>query len=318
MSGLAIVFPGQGSQFVGMGSLLRERVPAARERFAQADALLGIPLTEICQQGPAEALNDTALAQPAIYATTVALWEYLCTVWPADAPILGIAGHSLGEFAALTAAGALAFEQGLLLVQQRGQAMAAAGAAEPGGMLAILGLGDELVQDLVREAQACNQPVWVANYNAPGQVVVAGAHKGLAALQSQASGHKGCRVMPLAVSVACHTPLMGPAANALSRALADTPLTAARIPVISNVTAEPVTDPEEIRQALLQQLVSPVRWVQSVRKMRELGADTILEVGPKSVLTGMIKRIDPEVAVTALTDVAAIDEWVAARKEAAP
>lgn len=185
----------------------------------------------------------------------------------------------------------------------------------PGGMSAILGLNDEIVRDLISEAQARNHQVWVANYNSPGQVVVAGSYAGLAAVEELATARKAKRVVPLAVSVACHTPLMGGAAESLSRALAETPLQPAHIPVISNVTAQPQSDPQEIRATLLRQLVSPVRWVESVRAIAQTGATAILEVGPKAVLAGLIRRIEQGIEVTALCDADTIDTWVASRQE---
>ncbi len=316
MSGLAVVFPGQGCQFVGMSAALCSLVPEAQQRFAQADDLLGYPLSAVCHQGPGDVLDQTANTQPAIYIATVTLWEYLLSRLGPQADALAcVAGHSLGEFAALTAAGVLAFEDGIRLVQRRGEAMAEAGASAPGGMSAILGLNDEIVHGLISEAQARNHQVWVANYNSPGQVVVAGSHTGLAAVQEMATACKAKRVVPLAVSVACHTPLMGGAAESFSRALAETPLQPARIPIISNVTARPQTDPQDIRETLLRQLVSPVRWVESVRAMAETGVSAVLEVGPKAVLTGLIRRIEQGIQVTALSDAESIDTWIATRQE---
>jgi [acyl-carrier-protein] S-malonyltransferase len=315
MSTLGFVFPGQGCQFVGMSSALCSLVPSARERFEQADDVLGYPLSALCHEGPGELLDETTNTQPAIYTATVALWEYLLSGMEAQATeIACTAGHSLGEFAALTAAGALAFEDGLRLVRRRAEAMAEAGANAPGGMSAILGLNDDVVHELVSEARARDHQVWVANYNSPGQVVVAGTDTGLAALQELAQGRRAKRVVPLAVSVACHTPLMGGAAEAFGRALAETPLQAAQIPVISNVNAKPQTDPQAIREALMQQLVSPVRWVESVRYMAELGVDMIVEVGPKSVLSGLIRRIENTFEIGTLTDAASIDSWIASHE----
>ncbi len=316
MSGLAVVFPGQGCQFVGMSAALCSLVPEAQQRFAQADDLLGYPLSTLCHQGPGDLLDQTANTQPAIYIATVTLWEYLLArLGPQVDALACVAGHSLGEFAALTAAGVLAFEDGIRLVQRRGEAMAEAGASMPGGMSAILGLNDEIVHDLISEAQARNYQVWIANYNSPGQVVVAGSRAGLAAVEELATAHKAKRVVPLAVSVACHTPLMGGAAESFSRALAETPLQPARIPVISNVTAQPQSEPEEIRAALLRQLVSPVRWVESVHAIAQTGVTAILEVGPKAVLTGLIRRIEQGIQVTALSDAESIDTWIASRQE---
>jgi [acyl-carrier-protein] S-malonyltransferase len=318
MSALGIVFPGQGCQFVGMSSALCASVPRARERFAQADDVLGFGLSALCHEGPGELLDETLNTQPAVYAASVALWEYLLAgIGDRSTEIACVAGHSLGEFAALTAAGSLAFEDGLRLVRRRAEAMSEAGASAPGGMAAILGLNDDVVHEMVAQAQARNHQVWVANYNSPGQVVVAGSTEGLMALQELAQERRAKRVVPLAVSVACHTPLMGGAAEAFSRALEETPLRPARIPVISNVTAGPQTDPQVIRQALLRQLVSPVRWVESVQTMARLGVGTVLEIGPKAVLSGLIRRITDTVEIATLTDADSIGAWLTSR-EAVP
>ncbi|MHB1317439.1 MAG: ACP S-malonyltransferase [Anaerolineae bacterium] len=318
MSTLGIVFPGQGCQYVGMSSALCSLVPRARERFEEADDVLGYGLSALCHDGPGDLLDETVNTQPAVYTATVALWEYLLSGMGArTTEIACAAGHSLGEFAALTAAGALAFRDGVRLVRRRAEAMAEAGANAPGGMAAVLGLNDDVVHELVAEARARDHQVWVANYNSPGQVVVAGTDTGLAALQELAVGRKAKRVVPLAVSVACHTPLMGGAAEAFGRALAETPLHAARIPVISNVNATPQTDPQAIRAALMRQLVSPVRWVESVRYMAQLGVDMVVEVGPKAVLSGLIRRIDDAMQTGTLTDAASVDGWIASR-EAVP
>jgi [acyl-carrier-protein] S-malonyltransferase len=318
VSALGIIFPGQGCQFVGMSSALCSLAPRARELYAQADEVLGFSLSALCHEGPGELLDETLNTQPAVYTASVALWEYLLAgIGDRTAEIACVAGHSLGEFAALTAAGSLAFEDGLRLVRRRAEAMSEAGASAPGGMAAILGLNDDVVREMVEHARARNHQVWVANYNSPGQVVVAGSNSGLMALQQLAQERKAKRVVPLAVSVACHTPLMGGAADAFGRALEETPLQPARIPVISNVTAGPQTDPQAIRQALLRQLVSPVRWVESVQAMAHLGVSTVLELGPKAVLSGLVRRITDSIEIATLTDAASIGAWLASR-EAVP
>jgi len=312
---IGIVFPGQGCQFVGMCSALCAAAPAARERFEQADDILGYSLSALCDEGPAQQLDETVYTQPAVYTATVALWEHFVGgLNGSSGNIACVAGHSLGEFAALTAAGALEFSDGLRLVRRRAEAMAEAGAQVPGGMAAILGLDDDTVQQLVAEAQANHHAVWVANCNSPGQVVVAGSHTGLAAIEELAQGRKAKRVVPLAVSIACHTPLMGRAAASFGEALASTPLRPTRIPVISNVTAAPQTDPQGIRETLLQQLVSPVRWVESVRTMARLGVGTVVEIGPKPVLASMVRRIDASLEIDALSDVPGVEAWLATRQ----
>ena len=318
MSPLGVVFPGQGCQYVGMASALRLLSAGARRRLDEADDILGYSLSTLCQDGPVQALDQTVHTQPAIYTATVALWEHVseAMAWrgpgsDSEMAIVCGAGHSLGEFAALTAAGCMTFEDGLRLVRRRAEAMAEAGAKSPGGMAAILGLSDEAVQELVDDARARQYQLWVANYNSPGQVVVAGSADALAMAHELAEARRAKRVVPLAVSVACHTPLMGGAAEAFGEALADTALRRPAFPIISNVTAQPQSEPEEIRSSLLQQLVSPVRWVESVRAFANLGVDTILEVGPKAVLSGLIRRITTDASLVTVCDAASVANWIA-------
>ena len=192
--------------------------------------------------------------------------------------------------------------------------MTEAGWSAPGGMAAVLGLSDEVVHEIVSEVQAQQHHVWVANYNSPGQVVVAGSDAGLAVMQELAVARNAKRVVSLAVSVACHTPLMDAASKAFGAALAVTPLHVPHIPIISNVTASLQTDPHTIRATLMEQLVSPVRWVESVRAMARLGVSTVTEVGPKSVLAGLIRRIEKQLSLETVTDQASIDGWLAVRQ----
>lgn len=296
---LALVFPGQGAQFVGMGAALYEAFPEARAVFDRADEVLGLPLSRICFEGPAEVLDDTATTQPAIYATSYALWRALVARICQDMPRIGyVAGHSLGEYTALAAAGAISFEDGLRLVRCRGEAMRDAGAAAPGGMAVILGLDDDAVAGVVADAAG---DVWMANLNAPGQVVIAGEGRALERACGLATERGAKRAQPLAVSVACHTPLMQAAAERLGRALEATPIARAMAPVVSNVTAQPTADPAEIRANLLRQLCEPVRWTDSVRAMAAGGVRVMLEVGPKAVVSGLVKRIDRAIATHAVT-----------------
>ena len=220
-----------------------------------------------------------------------------------------LAGHSLGEFTALTAAGALDFEAGLRLVRRRGEAMRAAGAAAPGGMAAIIGLEDDAVADIVAEATEGEDRAWIANYNAPGQVVIAGSGGALDRAMALAKAHGARRALPLAVSVACHTPLMAAAAAELGAALAETEFRAPWAPVVSNFGAEPLQDPAAIQQALLRQLSGPVRWVESVQAMAAAGVSHMVEIGPKAVVSGLIKRIAPEMNLLAVSDAAGIDAF---------
>ena len=304
---LAFVFPGQGCQFVGMGRDVCERFPEAREVYQRADEVLGFPLSAQCSDGPEEALNDTANTQPAIYATTLALWSAL-------APRLGslrsrvayVAGHSLGEFSALAVAGALTFEDGLRLVRRRGEAMRDAGDLAPGGMAAIIGLSDKAVADLVAEANDGEEAIWMANYNSLGQVVIAGKKHALQRAVDLAKERGAKRALPLAVSVACHTPLMKAASERLAAALEETTFHRPWTPVVSNATATALEDPDDIKAALLSQLSSPVRWVESVQLMIGKGVKRIIEVGPRAVVSGLIKRIDRSIARIDLTDAESI------------
>lgn len=307
---LALLFPGQGSQFVGMGADLYRAFAEARAVYECADELLGFKLSKLCFEGPEEALNDTANTQPAIYVTTWALWQVLAPrLEGVKGQVTFAAGHSLGEFCALAAAGAMEFAEGLRLVRVRGEAMRDAGAERPGGMAAIIGLDDQAVAEVVAEANGAGQRVWIANYNSPGQVVIAGEQEALEQALSLAKERGAKRAVSLAVSVACHTPLMAAAGERLARALEATQLRRPWAPVVSNAVARPLAEPEEIRAALLRQLTSPVRWVESVQAMIQGGAKAMLEIGPRSVLAGLVKRISAEVAIQAVTDVPSLEAW---------
>jgi len=303
MRDLAIVFPGQGCQFVGMGQDLYAQYPEARELFDKANDLLGFDLSELCFQGPKEALNDTANTQPAIYVTSMALWTAFssrCGVLAKQAVFM--AGHSLGEYAALTSAGALSFEDGVRLVRARGIAMRDAGTKSPGGMAAIIGLDDAALMRIVEEAGGSEAGIWVANWNSPGQVVIAGKKEALNHAMELATARKARRVVPLAVSVACHTPLMEGAVEGLREALERVALRPPRIPVVQNVSARPTQEPEMIRQALLQQLSAPVRWVETVRYMVDQGVARVLEIGPKAVVSGLVRRIHRPLRLQSITN----------------
>ncbi len=294
----AYVFPGQGSQSVGMGQALADAFPVARETFAAADAILGFPLSELCFTGPADRLTETSNAQPAILTTSIAAWRALHAAHPDLAPPCCVAGHSLGEYSALVAAGALDFDDAVRLTRVRGELMAAAGAAHPGSMAAILKLDDEQVAALCEQAAArTGDVVQVANYNAPGQVVISGGPAGVTAAMELAR-EAGGRPRPLAVSIAAHSALMAPAVQEFARAVADTPFRTPQVPVIGNIHARPLSSPAEIREELVAQLTASVQWTASVRYMAGLGASRFVEVGPGDVLTGLIKRIltEPETA----------------------
>jgi [acyl-carrier-protein] S-malonyltransferase len=296
-SSTAYVFPGQGSQVVGMGQALVAAYAVARDTFAEADEILGFALSTLCFDGPSDVLTDTRNAQPAILAVSVAAWRALYAAQPERAQPRCVAGHSMGEYSALVAAGALAFADAVRLTRARGVLMAQAGTDAPGSMAAILKLDDEQVAALCRQAAAeSGDVVQVANYNSPGQIVISGGTAGVAAATVLAKAAGG-RVMPLAVSIAAHSALMAPAAKAFAERVADTPLQTPLTPIIGNVSAAPLTTVDAIRADLVAQLTSPVRWTESIRRMIADGADRFVEVGPGAVLAGLVKRIDANVEV---------------------
>jgi [acyl-carrier-protein] S-malonyltransferase len=284
---VAFVFPGQGSQAPGMGLDFAEFDGAAAELYQWASACLGWDLAEMLRTASPDELRQTYIAQPAIFCVSVAA---LRALEAAGVPRPAyVAGHSLGEFSALVAAGALSFEAGLLLVARRAEAMQRAADARPGSMSSVLGLSAEGVEMAV-EATAQNQVLAVANDNAPGNVVVSGEWTALERLPAAAKELGAKRVVPLNVGGAFHSPLMAPAVETFQPHLAAAPLRDPSIPVVANATAEPVTRAEELRELLARQLTGRVRWTESVRRMAALGVDTFIEVGPGTVLSGLIKR----------------------------
>ncbi|HET7517660.1 MAG TPA: ACP S-malonyltransferase [Actinomycetes bacterium] len=284
---VAFVFPGQGSQAPGMGLDFAEFDAAAAELYQWASACLGWDLAEMLRTASPDELRQTYIAQPAIFCVSVAA---LRALEAAGVPRpTYVAGHSLGEFSALVAAGALSFEAGLLLVARRAEAMQRAADARPGSMSSVLGLSAEGVEMAV-EATAQDQVLAVANDNAPGNVVVSGEWTALERLPAAAKELGAKRVVPLNVGGAFHSPLMAPAVETFQPHLASAPLRDPSIPVVANATAEPVTDAEELRELLARQLTGRVRWTESVRRMAALGVDTFVEVGPGTVLSGLIKR----------------------------
>jgi [acyl-carrier-protein] S-malonyltransferase len=309
---LAFLFPGQGAQAVGMGQALAERHPAARHVFETADRALGYRLSEICWKGPAEELKKTVHAQPALLTHSVAAWKLLeaAGVRPS-----WVAGHSLGEYTALVAAGALAFEDALPLVRLRAQAMQEAVPLGEGAMAAVLGLDDAAVAAACAEA-AQGQVVEAVNFNAPGQVVIAG-HAGAVQRAMETAKSRGAkRAVPLPVSAPFHSSLLVPAAARLAQALGPIAVRAPRIPVVNNVDAEIYREPDRIKDALVRQADHPVRWVECVRTIAGQGVNEIFECGPGKVLAPLVKRIADGVQGTALVDRAAIEQAIAALKEA--
>lgn len=289
----AFVFPGQGSQFVGMGKDLYETSPLAKELFDKADAILGFKITEIMFAGTDDQLKETKVTQPAVFLHSVI--SALC-MGDDFAPSM-VAGHSLGEFSALVASGALSFEDGLKLVAARANAMQRACEANPGTMAAIIGLSDEQVEDVCKEVSATGKVVIPANYNCPGQLVISGDVEAVGAACEKMKEAGAKRALPLKVGGAFHSPLMQPAQEELQEAIEKTHFNAPKCPVYQNVDAKPHTDPAEIKQNLIAQLTSSVRWTASVQQMIADGATDFTECGPGKALEGMIGRIDRNVAV---------------------
>ena len=303
----ALTFPGQGSQSVGMSADIAAKYPAAARVFEEADQILGYPLSRLCFDGPAETLDETINTQPAIYTAGIATLRALESVHGPLTP-LAAAGHSLGEFTALTAVGALPFESGLRLVQERARLMKEAGEASPGAMAALLGLTVDEARAVCEQASAeVGRPVVVANDNCPGQVVISGDNEAMDRALPLAKERGAKRAVKLAVSIAAHSPLMGHAVESFRTALAATPFDAPRVPIIGNVTAAPLRTTSDIRAELDAQLTSSVRWTESVRELRALGVMVFAELGPKDVLTGLLKRIDREAVGVAINSAAAVE-----------
>ena len=295
-----LLFPGQGSQYVGMGKKLAESFPPAKAILDKANTVLGFDLADILFNGPEDRLVRTDITQPAIFTVSAMAME---AVKDAGVSFDYVAGHSLGEYSALYAAGAFSFEDGLALVRLRGQLMAQAGDKSPGAMAAVLGLDPEKLASVLREALDANLlqagiVVVAANYNSPGQIVISGTVDGVEAATKMAEAAGAKKVVRLAVSGAFHSPLMEFAVPGLAEGLAKVSVSAPRVPLISNVEASPVSEPEAIKSLLLKQLTSPVRWVESVQKAMSLGCLEALEVGPGKVLMGLARGISRDLKVT--------------------
>jgi [acyl-carrier-protein] S-malonyltransferase len=295
---LAFLFPGQGSQYVGMGQALAEAYPESRAVFDEADAALGFPLSRLCFEGPEEELKLTANTQPAILATSIAAWRALAARAPRPD---WVAGHSLGEYSALVAAGALSLADAVVAVRRRGQYMQEAVPVGQGAMAAILGLDLPAIEKACAEA-AEGEVVSPANINAPGQVVIAGHASAVerASALCKAAGAK--RAVPLPVSAPFHCALMRPAQERMEKDLATMAFRDPRPPLVNNVDARPVRAAAECRQGLVRQVSSPVRWQECIERLRREGASRFLEVGPGTVLWGLVKKIAREARVANVED----------------
>lgn len=296
MSRTAFLFPGQGAQTVGMGQALHESLPAARQLYDRAAEILGYDLAEICFSGPAEKLNATNHSQPALFVTSLAALETL----RAESPQLldacqATAGLSLGEYTALVFAGGLEFEAALRVVQERGLAMQAAAEATPSGMISVLGMEVTQLEELIEQQRKPEETLQIANLLCPGNLVVSGHQAACQRLAAAAEEAGAMKVLPLAVAGAFHTPIMQPAVERLATVLQEVPLQSPRIPVISNVDAQTHDDPEKIRELLVQQVVSPVLWENSMAYLLETGVDQFYEIGPGRVLRGLLRRINRKV-----------------------
>ncbi len=324
---VAFLFPGQGSQAAGMGADIFKSSPAARRVFESADEAAGIALSDLCFHGPEDILRETVNAQPAIVAVSLALLAALqetlneqSSSWALPLVPSYTAGHSVGEYAALVTSGALHLKDGVRLVRERGRLMHHEGTICPGAMAAVIGMEESLLQEICQEATAqstANLPkrahpgqgrVTVANFNAPGQIVISGEQGALTLAMELAKARGAKRVIPLAVSGAFHSPVMQPAAAGLARAIESTGVRDAAIPVISNIHATPLTGAQAIREELAQQIASPVQWIRTIEYLVGAGVTIFLEFGPGQALTGMVKRIAKGVTTMNVSSAADIEK----------
>jgi [acyl-carrier-protein] S-malonyltransferase len=306
MPKLGFLFPGQGAQVVGMGKDFAEAFPAAARVYEEAGQVLGWDVAAVCFGGPQSELDRTAVSQPAILTTSLAIVAAMREAGAKQiAECQGAAGLSLGEYSALVMAKALSFADGLRLVQKRGRFMEEACAQNPGAMAGVIGLDEDIVEAICAQAREVGMVV-AANFNSPGQVVISGAKDAVARAGELARERGAKRVIPLAVSGAFHSPLMEPAAVRLQTELGIAPILRPAMPVVANVSAEPVAEPDEIRALLARQVKCPILWTQSMRRMVADGFTDFVEVGPGKVLAGLMKRIAPECRVVNLSSVEAL------------
>ena len=289
------VFPGQGSQIVGMGRELATRYPIAQQTFEEADAILGYKLSKLMWEGPVDGLNDTINTQPALFAHSIAVFRVFSHIYPIFRPA-GVAGHSLGELSALTASGALTFEAGLRLVRKRGELMKRAGERNPGSMAAILNLDIPTLEKVCADASSDLEPVQVANDNCPGQIVISGSKAAVERAMAGAKTAGAKRAIPLAVSIAAHSNLMASIQGEWNDAVSASKINTPNLRIIGNVNADVLHSAMEVSSDIKAQMQSRVRWTETIQLLTKEGINTFVEGGPGNVLLGLIRRINPSIS----------------------